>query len=103
MLIKKKEKKKAEKEKNQTEFSCICRVCCKCVRRNYAATGESPSRVPLKAALSHLPANGQRGEQNPEDRSEVVFKGKGIDECKCVHPFVFLKDVRVKCVKHMEN
>lgn len=79
-------------------------ACYKCPRGNHAANWRSsPARVPGEDGPPvALPANGQHGEQSLEDGSETVFKEKGIDTCKCVRP-LFLKDVRIKCVKHMEN
>lgn len=104
MLIKKEKGKKADKKKKTKPNFPVYVVFVTNVLGEILQLLEShPSRGPLKTAPSHLPANGQRGEQGPEDGSEVVFKGKGIDGCKCVPSFCFFKDVREKCVKHMEN
>lgn len=88
-LLKKENKKKADKGKTKPNFPVYVVFVANVLGEIVQLLESHPSRASLKTALSHLPANGQPGEQGPEDRSEVAFKGKDIDGCKCVRPFVF--------------
>lgn len=70
-------------------------ACYKCPRRNHAATWrDRPARVPGE--------DGRRTARRTVEDDVRLHLQKRHRTCKCVRPFVF-KDVRIKCVKHMET
>lgn len=70
MLIKIKKEKKQTRKKAKPNFPVYVVFVANVLEEIMQLPESHPSRVPLKTAFSHLPANGQRGEQSPEDGSE---------------------------------